>query len=311
MYAKKWVTPQWIDVIVNFKGGNCKTKMKPCNYLELQCSNEYENEVKEIVIKERKQEADEQRRENEEQLSLLVQKSLLLRSPSRNSTTLVTQGETVSVSRVAETLVSETCSHSIEDRHSTSCTLCPVENNTKTHDVESHSTRDETPSRNSTTLVTQGETESVSRVAETLISEACTNSIEGRHNTSCTLQAVENGADLTHSVFTILGCPVENNTKTHDVESHSTKSSIISKEAKRTKLSSNVETSDETSCNDSVGIPPWQSNVVVIDAATSDDGFVLKRTNSYSSREVSSTDYGSSVESINESTCHDTVDIPP
>ncbi len=220
--AKKWVTPQWINVIENFKGGNCKTKMKPCYYLELQCSNKYENEVKEIVLKERKQEAEEQSRENEEQLSLLVQKSLLLRSPNRNSTSLVTQGETVSVSRVAETLISETCSQSIEDRNSTSCTLCPV----------------------------------------------------------------------------------ESNTETHDVESHSTKSSIISKEAKRTKLSSNVESSNESSCNDSVSIPPWQSNEVVIDAATSDNGFVLNRTNSYSSQEVSSTDYGSSVESINESTCH-------
>lgn len=302
MYAKKWVTPQWINVIENFKGGNCKTKMKPCYYLELQCSDKYENEVKEIVLKERKQEAEEQSRENEEQLSLLVQKSLLLRTPNRNSTSLVTQGETVSVSRVAETLISETCSQSIEDRNSTSCTLCPVESNTETHDVESHSTRDETPSRNSTTLVTDGETASVSRVPETLISEACTNSIEGRHSTSCTLQAVENGADLTQIVFT---------TNTHDVESQSTKSSIISKEAKRTKLSSNVESSNESSCNDSVSIPPWQSNEVVIDAATSDNGFVLNRTNSYSSQEVSSTDYGSSVESINESTCHDSVDIPP
>jgi hypothetical protein len=121
---------------------------------------------------------------------------------------------------------------------------------------------------------------------------------------------VENGADLTQIVFTTLGCPVENNTNTHDVDSHSTKSSIISKEAKRTKLSSNVESSNESSCNDSVSIPPWQSNEVVIDAATSDNGFVLNRTNSYSSQEVSSTDYGSSVESINESTCHDSVDIP-
>ncbi len=113
-----------------------------------------------------------------------------------------------------------------------------MESNTETHDVESHSTRDETPSRDSTTLINQGETENVSRVAETLISEACSNSIEDRHSTSCIHQAVENVGDLTQTVLTTLDCPVENNTKTHDVESHSTKSSIISKEAKRTKLSS-------------------------------------------------------------------------